>query len=125
MNALRRVHAALVTGGLLIDTQPISPRPPVETSAGRVGSLDLREWGMIIDAVDERVAQTIRDGLWTNEGEEWFVVTDTFGSGAELVDTVKDWQGTLVPEALSRRVRAAAGQVYVHQEVRLRLLRAL
>ena len=48
MNALRRIHAALITGGLLIDTQPVSSHPPVDTSAGQVGSLDLREWGKII-----------------------------------------------------------------------------
>jgi hypothetical protein len=125
VNALRRIHAALVTGALLIDTQPVSRRPAVETSAGRVGSLDLREWRRIIDAVDVRVGVTVDDGLWANEGEHQYVVTDTFGSGDELVDTVKDWQGTRISETLSGRLRAAAGEAYVHQDVRLRVLRAV
>jgi hypothetical protein len=125
VHALRRIHAALVTGGVLIDTQPISARPAVETSAGRLGTLDMRDWSAIIKAVDESVAETIDDGLWADEGEHRYVVTDTFGSGDELVDTVKEWQGTRISEALSRRLRAAAGQAYVHQEVRLRVLRAI
>jgi hypothetical protein len=125
VNALQRIHAALVTGGLVIDTQPVSPHPPVETTAGRVGGLDLRDWYKIIDAVDSRVAQTIDDGLWAHEGEKWFVVTDTFGSGKELADTAKDWQGTRVPDALRRRLTTTEGPAYVHQDVRLRLLRAI
>jgi len=125
VNALRKIHAALLPGGVLIDTQPISPRPAVQTSAGHLGTLDMRDWCKIIAAVDERVAQTIDDGLWASEGEHRFVVTDTFGSGAELVDTVKDWQGTRIAEALSRRLTAAGGQARVHQEVQLRVLRAM
>jgi hypothetical protein len=125
VNALRRVHAALVTGGLVVDTQPISARPAVETGAGRVGHLDMRDWCKIINSVDERTAQTIDEGLWADGGECRYVVTDTFGEGAELVETVKGWQGTLISNALSRRLRAATGQAYVHQDVRLRVLRAL
>ena len=125
MNALRRIHAALVTGGVVIDAQPVSPRPAVETSAGRAGTLDMRDWGKIIQAVDERVAETIDSGLWMNEGEHSYVVSDTFQSGDELIDTVKNWQGTQIPEALVRRLSGAKGQAYVHQDIRLRVLRSL
>jgi hypothetical protein len=125
VNALRRIHAALAPGGLLIDTQPVSARPAVETSAGTVGTLDMRDWGGIIKAVDERLAQTVDDGLWADDGERRYVVTDTFDSGAELIDTVKNWQGTRVSETLSRLVTAARGPAYVHQDVRLHVLRAL
>ena len=125
MNALERIHASLVAGGLVVDTQPISRRPAVETSGRRIGSLDMRDWWKIIEAVDERVAVTVRDGLWVDDGEHRYVVTDTFESGAELVDTVTDWQGTQVSESLSRQVRAATGNAYVHQEVRMRVLRAV
>ena len=125
MNALRRIHAALVTGGVLIDAQPVSQRPTVDTSARRAGTLDMRDWGRIIHAVDERVTETIEGGLWMNEGEHSYVVTDTFQSGDELIDTVKTWHGTRVPEALAGRLRADEGPAYVHQDVRLRVLRAL
>jgi hypothetical protein len=125
VNALSRIHAALVAGGLVIDTQPVSTRPSVETEAGVIGTLDMRDWGRLIDAVDERVTETIDGGLWTDEGERRYVVTDTFASAHELVDTVTNWQGTRVPGRVARQARSAAGPAYVHQDVRLHVLRAL
>jgi hypothetical protein len=125
VNALSRIHAAVVTGGLVIDTQPVSTQPAVETNAGVIGTLDMRDWGRLIDAVGGRVTETIDAGLWADEGERRYVVTDTFANGRELVDTVTNWQGTRIPGGLTRQVRSAVGPAYVHQDVRLRVLRAL
>jgi hypothetical protein len=41
VNALRRIHAALVPGGLVVDTQPVSARPSVEAFGVELGTLDL------------------------------------------------------------------------------------
>jgi hypothetical protein len=125
VNALERIHEALVPGGPVVDTQPVSPRPPVESGGRRLGTLDMREWGETIEAVDRLVAQAISDGLYALEDERRFVVTDTYDSGPELVEVVSDWRGTRISRALSERVAAVAEPVRVHQEVRLRLLRAL
>ena len=125
MNALRRIHAALVPGGVVVDTQPLSPRPPVETSGRRLGMLDMRDWRRTIDAVDRRIGQAIADGLFAHIGERSRVVADEFDSGVELVEVVAGWKGTEIPAALAERVRAAQPPVRVNQEVRLRLLRAL
>jgi hypothetical protein len=110
---------------LLIDTQPVSPRPTVTAAAGDLGTLDMRDWSKLIAAIDAQVASTIADGLWTVEGEHGFVVKDSFQTGAELVDTVKAWQGTSVPRALTRRLAASAEPAQVHQEVRMRVLTAV
>jgi hypothetical protein len=125
VNALRRIHAALVPGGLVVDTQPLSPRPPVEAGGRRLGMLDMRNWRRTIDAVDRRIGQAVADGLFAHTGERSCVVADEFDSGAELLEVVAGWKGTQIPAALAERVRAAQPQVRVHQEVRLRLLRAL
>jgi hypothetical protein len=125
VNALRRIHAALVPGGLVVDTQPVSPHPPVEGSGEQLGSLDMSEWLETIQAVDELVAQTVAEALFSVEDERSFVVVDTFDSGAELVEVVPEWRGTSLPDELRRRATAAAPPLTVHQEVRLRLLRAL
>ena len=63
MHALRRIHAALLPGGLVVDSQPVSPEPPVEAADGGLGWLDMREWRETIDAVDERTAEAIGVGL--------------------------------------------------------------
>jgi hypothetical protein len=123
VNALRRIHASLVPGGLVVDPQPVSPRPPVEAGDRQLGTLDMHSWRRTVDAVDRLVAQTIEDRLYVLAGEHRFVVTDMFDNGAELVETVSGWQGTRISAALAKHVRAAAPPMRVHQDVRLRLLR--
>ncbi len=123
MNALRRIHTSLVPGGLVVDTQPVSPRPPVEAAERELGTLDMRPWRRTVDAVDRLVAQTIEDGLYVLDGQHRFVVADTFDNGAELVETVSGWRGTRISAALAKRVAAAAPPMRVYQEVRLRLMR--
>jgi hypothetical protein len=124
VNALRRIHAALVPDGLVVDTQPISARPMVEAGGLQLGTLDMREWRTTIDAVDALVAETIDDGLFALEAESSFIVTDTFDDGPELVESVSSWRGTQISRALARRVTAATPPISVHQDVRLHLLRA-
>ena len=123
MHALRNIHAALAADGILVDTQPVSAAPPaVALDGGELGSLDMHEWLDTIHAVDERFAETIATGLYELEHESWFVVTDTFDNGPECLDTVSRWRGTRVPLGVSQQLAAATSHVFVHQEVRLRLL---
>jgi hypothetical protein len=125
VNALRRIHAALVPGGLVVDTQPVSARPSVEAGGVEVGTLDMREWRMTIDAVDRLVAQTIDDGLFALQAKSDFVVTDAFDDGPEMVESVSGWRGTRISNALARRVTSATPPITVHQQVRMHLLRTL
>jgi hypothetical protein len=53
-----------------------------------------------------------------------FVVSDTFDTGGFL-EVVPEWRGTEVSDELRRRAAAAVGPLAVHQDIRLRLLRAL
>ena len=85
----------------------------------------MREWRRTIDAVDGRMAQAIDEGLFAIEGEHVFEVADEFDSGAEFVDVVGGWRGTLIPAPLVERAAAARPPVRVIQDVRLRLLRVL
>ena len=122
MHALRNIHLALAPDGLLVDTQPVSPRPLVTASGVRLGALDLREWVDTVHAVDTRLADTIAEGLYEVAHEERLIVSDTFESGSECLETAREWSGTRVPQGLANRL-AVAGAVAVEQKVRLRLLR--
>jgi hypothetical protein len=124
VNALRRVHAALVPGGILVDTQPISPWPPVEAGGHRLGTLDMREWRRTIDAVDGRIQAAVSDGLFTPGAEKSIVVADGFDDGAGFVEVVTAWQGTRIPAALAGRATSTDAPVQVLQDVRLRLFQA-
>ena len=123
MHALRNIHVALAPDGVLVDTQPVSARPPVASNGGELGTLDMRDWLDTIHAVDERFAETIAAGLYELEHESWFVVTDTYDNGPECLDIVSGWRGTRVPSEMTQRLAAATSTVTVEQQVRLRLLR--
>jgi hypothetical protein len=124
VNALRKIHRALVPGGLLIDSQPVSAHPPVESGNGILGSLDMSEWAQTIAVIDGRAQQTIDDGLFDLERESRYVVTDEYDDGAEFVAVTRDWAGTDVGDAFAARVSREPGPVRLHQDVRLRVLRA-
>ena len=123
MHALRNIHAALSDDAILIDTQPISPHPPVSADGIKLGALDMAQWRETINEVDALTAETIAAGLYQLQHEQTFTVTDTFDNGPECLETVSGWRGTRVRAALAARIRNAPAPLTVAQEVRLRLLR--
>ena len=124
MNALRKLRHALVPGGLVIDTQPLSAHPPIESVSGRLGTLDMSEWARTIATIDGLVQQPIGQGLFDLQRESRYVVTDEYDDGAEFVAVTREWAGTNVSEALAARVGPEQGRVRLHQDVSVRLLRA-
>jgi hypothetical protein len=123
VHALRKIHAALASGGgLLVDTQPVSVQPRVATMGAELGRLDMREWVSTIEAVDERLAETIAGGLFELRHEERFMVTDSFDDGRDCLETASGWRETRVPKSLVSQLEATQTTVTVEQEVRLRLL---
>lgn len=122
VDALRLLHDALVPGGKVVDTQPLSPRPAVFTAGRRIGSLDMREWLRTIASVDAEVEQVLAERVFALDAEKRLFVTDSFDSGSECLDEVQEWAGTKLPQELEAEIREAGAPVSVEQEVRLRLL---
>jgi hypothetical protein len=125
VHALHNIHAALAPDAIIVDTQPVSARPPVATDGVSLGTLDMRDWLQTIHAVDELVAETIDAGLYELQHESRFVVTDTYDNGPGCLEIVGGWRGTRVPRTLSTRLAATNSPVTVQQEVRLRLLQRI
>ena len=123
MHALHNIHAALAPDAILVDTQPVSARPPVASDGVSLGTLDMREWLDTIVSVDQFVAETIHAGLYALQHESRFVVTDTYDTGPECLEIVAGWRGTRVPCGVSTRLAVTTSPVTLRQEVRLRLLR--
>ena len=122
MHALRSIHGVLDHDAILVDTQPVSARPPVGASSGvELGTLDMREWAKTIRAVDELILSTAASGLYELRHESYLVVTDTYESGDEFLEIVGAWAGTRIPRALAQRVPEATPPITVRQKVRLRL----
>ena len=124
MNALHRIHAALLPDGLLVDTQPISARPPVSCGDRALGTLDMREWAATIDAIDRRTARVVTAGPYELEHEGSLTVTDVYDDGCELLHEVREWDGTRTPPALARTLSDVRDAVSVRQVIRLRLYRS-
>jgi hypothetical protein len=125
VNALHRIHSAVVPGGVVLDMQPVARRPPVAADGVRLGSLDMREWRLIVDQVAESVDETIDAGLFAEEKARQYEVLETFDDGKEFVDTVRDWTGTKISRSLAARARRATPPLKIHESVRLRVLRVL
>ena len=123
MRALRNIHSALVPDGLLVDTQPVGPKPPVAANGEELGTLDMHEWIETIHAVDERVAETIAAGLFQKTDEQTLVIRSTFEDGPDCLEITGTWRGTRVPKLLADRLAAIRDPVTVDQQVRLRVLR--
>jgi hypothetical protein len=66
-----------------------------------------------------------RRGLYAPAAERTVVVTDIFDNGRELVDAVSEGAGTRISRRLSRAVAAAKRPLMLHQDVWVRLLRAV
>ena len=125
MNALRKIHRALVPGGLLVDAQPVGGRVPVESTGTVLGTLDMREWRRTVNSVAELIDETVAGGLFSAKTERGYDVLDTFDDGKELVETVSEWAGTKISRALAARVEGATPPLAIRESVRLRLLLVL
>jgi hypothetical protein len=123
VNALRKLHRALVPGGVLIDTQPVSRYPPVWTADGELGTLDMSEWVQTIAELDALVNETLANGLFTSVSESRLEVTDRFDAGQDFMEEAPDWAGTRIDPELAARIAIQELPLWVRQEVRLRVLR--
>jgi len=122
VDALTRIHAALVPGSVLVDTQPVSPSLPVAVAGEPIGELDDAEWVEIVAAVDAEVDKALAAGLFELRHEERYTVVHEFGSGRECLDVVAGWAGTSVPEEVAAQLERGNARTTVRQDTRLRLL---
>ena len=125
VDALTRIHAALVPGGLLVDTQPVSLRLPVTLDGEPIGELEDDEWLETVAAVDAEIEKAAVAGLFELGHEERYLVVHEFGSGDECLDVVGSWAGTVVPDELAARLEHDSARATVEHDVRLRLLRRI
>jgi hypothetical protein len=124
VNVLHKLHLALVPGGLLVDTQPISRHATVNASHGQLGALDMSEWRLTINHVNRVIRRTIREGLFKLVHREYFTVTDEFDTGTEALHEAPNWVGVKLDRALARRLGREHGQVQMDQTVRLQVLKS-
>ena len=124
VDALTRIHAALVPGGVLVDTQPVSLRLPVTLGGEPLGELEDDEWLETVAAVDGEIEKAVAAGLFEQGHEERYRVVHEFGSGDECLEVVGAWGGTHIPAEIVTRLEHSPEPVTVEHDVRLRLFAA-
>jgi hypothetical protein len=124
VDALTRIHAALIPGGVLVDTQPVSLRLPVTLGGEPIGELEDGEWLEMVATVDVEIHKAAAGGLFELRHEERYPVVHEFGSGSECLDEVSSWAGTTVPADIAARLAQGPGAATVEHDVRLRLFAA-
>ena len=122
VDALSRIHAALVPGGVVVDTQPVGPRMLVRVEGEPAGELEEDEWLETVAAVDAGVEEAIDAGLFELQNEERYALVHSFDSGSEALAEASSWAGTRIPKEVAERLEATRGSVEIEVEIRLRLL---
>jgi hypothetical protein len=124
VNALERVHKALVGGGLLLDMHPVPPAARAVGPGGDLGAFEEGEFFDVVHATEQGLDAVVRRGLFVPEAETRFPSRETFDTPAELLETVAGWEGFRTPAALERRIRQAGTPLDITETVVLRRFRA-
>ena len=122
MHALRRIHQALVPGGVLLDMHPVPPSTRAEVRGESLGEFDDSEFMQIVANAE---AELERTGLFERESEVEFDYLERYDDPAQLLEDVKDcWEGCRIPPELEARILGAEGPVDIWEHVVLRRFRA-
>ena len=122
MHALRRIHEALVPGGVLLDMHPVPPSTRAEVRGESLGEFDDSEFQRLV-ADAESVLE--RSGLFRHESELEFDYLERYDDAAEMLNDIRDgWEGCGIPSELEQRILAAGEPVDIWEHVVLRRFRA-
>ena len=121
MHALRQIHRALASGGVLLDMHPVPPSTRAEVSGVSLGEFEDAEFFEIVRATETPLAET---DLFVLEEEVEFEWLERYDSGEELLEDVKEWQGCRVPPPVAKAIREAKPPVDIWERVVLRRFRA-
>jgi hypothetical protein len=117
VNALRKIHEALVPGGVLLDMHPIPPSTRAQAKGRDLGEFDDAEF---LETVRVTEAPLASSDLFELEAELEFDWLERFDSVEELLEDVESWEGCRTPEALADRIRQAEPPVDIWERVVLR-----
>ena len=122
MHALRRIHQALVPGGVLLDMHPVPPSTRAEVDGRSLGEFDDAEFMQIVANAE---AELERTGLFERGSEVEFNYLERYDDPAQLLEDVKDgWEGCRISPELEARILGADGPVDIWERVVLRRFRA-
>ena len=116
MHALRKIHQALVPGGILLDMHPIPPSTRAEVRGETLGEFDDAEFMQLVADAEAKFS-----GLFALDAEVEFDYLEQYDDPAELIEMVKtDWDGCNIPADLEAHILEAGSPVDLWERVVLR-----
>src|SRR5919201_3084546 len=107
VHALRRIHAALVRGGELVDIHPVPPNATAWSGEQELGRFGEREFFSLVRRTERELARTVDEGLFEPEAERPFLWVERYDHANELLEAVEAWEGVTIAAALRRRILRA------------------
>jgi hypothetical protein len=124
VDALRKVHEALVPDRVLLDMHPIPPSTRAEVDGRSLGEFDDAEFMETVAQTEAGLEQTVTEGLFVFETEVEFDWRERFDSGEDLIEDVESWGDVRIPKRLAARIRSAQPPIDLWERVVLRRFRA-
>ena len=107
VHVLRNVQQAVRPGGSILDAHPLGVDMPVLAGRRGLGFIDASETALVIEAMDEAVAQVVAEGLLAERRVVTRQVVERFDDGIEALEHFAEWENLRTPPALKRRLRSA------------------
>ena len=123
MRALRNIHGMLVTGGVLLDLQPIPPSPTLHAAGEELGTVNQSQVWERFGRTEAGVAAAVRARLYVLESELEFEVVERFDSKEVLSGTINERDDWHMTEQLAARLEAADPPIDGRDRLRLRKYR--
>lgn len=121
MHALRKIHRALVPGGVLLDIHPVPPAEEVEAEGRALGRLDARGFFADVAEAERLLAES---GLFRLDDEIETDVVERFDGVEEAIESVAERRRMRMRPELVERVRLARPPIDLRERVVFRRFRA-
>jgi hypothetical protein len=124
VHVLRNVHRGLRARGFLLDIHPLGVDFAVRAGGRGIGFVDARRFARVVEAMDERVARVVAEGLFEETRSLRRNVVERYDDAAEALAEAELWEHLRLPAAVRRRLQQTdARPVEFVDEVSYRLFR--
>ena len=107
MHVLRNVQQAVVPGGPVLDIHPVGVDMAVRAGPRGLGFIDTSQFALVVEAMDQAVAQICAEGLLTEQRTLRRTVVERFDTAQEALEEASGWENLRLPAQVARRLRTA------------------
>jgi hypothetical protein len=107
VHVLRNVHQSVRPGGHVLDIHPLGIDMAVRAGPRGLGFIDTSQFALVVEAMDEVVAQVCSEGLLDEQATLRRSVVERFDDAREALEEAGEWENLRLPAQVARRLRRA------------------